>query len=255
MKIASWNINSLRVRLPHVLSWLTSAKPDVLALQEIKMLDGSALIDEFLQLGYTALFNGQKTYNGVAFLSRLPLEDVQFDIPTIIDPQRRIIAATCAGIRIINVYVPNGRRVDSESYHYKLDWLAKLKDFLAEELLRFPKLIILGDFNITPTDEDVHDPEEWRGQILCSELERQALADIMQLGLQDCFRLQPQPEKTFSWWDYRLYAFRRNRGLRIDLILASSALAEQFIHSTIDKTPRTLERPSDHTPVIAEFAT
>ena len=255
MRIATWNINSLNVRLLHVLAWLEQEQPDVLALQEIKLLDGSSLIEEFKAQGYEAIFSGQKSYNGVAFLSRVVGTDVITDIDNLDDPQRRILAATFGDVRVVNLYVPNGRQVSSESYVYKLDWLTKVRDFLQAELLRSPKLVVVGDFNIAPADADVHDPQEWNGQILCSPAERSIYNEILNLGFSDCFRLHPQAEKSFSWWDYRLNGFKRNRGLRIDLILASGILAGLCHATKIDQGPRDWDRPSDHAPVIADFAT
>jgi len=251
LKIATWNVNSLRVRLPHVLDWLKTAKPDILALQETKIPDEEFPIAEINQAGYQVIYNGQRTYNGVAILSRKPGSDIITDPKDIDDAQRRILGMTMDGVRIINLYVPNGESVDSEKYQYKLTWLKKITQFLKQELKAHRKLIVLGDFNITPEDQDVHNPKRWAGQVLCSEPERKALQEIIKLGLQDCFRLHKQPERSFSWWDYRLQSFQRDMGLRIDLILATPDLSCSQCY--IDKVPRSLERPSDHTPVIAEF--
>jgi exodeoxyribonuclease-3 len=254
MKIATWNVNSLNVRLPHVLEWLASASPDVLVLQEIKQLTEKFATEAFAELGYNAVASGQKTYNGVAVISRGEAMDQVTDFPGFEDPQRRILAATIDGVRVVNLYIPNGQSVGSEKYEYKLNWLGALERFLAAELKTHDKLVVLGDFNIAPEDRDVYDAEKWGEDILCSPPERAALASLMELGLADVFRQFDQPEKTFSWWDYRAAGFRRNAGLRIDLILATAALTTACEASYIDREPRTWERPSDHTPVIAEFS-
>ena len=252
-KIATWNVNSLKVRLGQVLDWLATEKPDLLALQETKTVDQNFPTEQIEAAGYRAAFAGQKTYNGVATLSLAPGEEVVTELPGLEDPQRRLLASTIDGVRVLNVYVPNGQEVGSEKYAYKLDWLEKLRGYLAAELSRHPRLVVLGDFNIAPEDRDVHDPEAWRGKILCSDPERAALGALLDLGLRDLFRLFDQEERLFSWWDYRMLGFRRNHGLRIDLILASKHLAEACTACRIDKEPRKLERPSDHTPVLAEF--
>ena len=254
MKIATWNVNSLRVRLPHVLQWLAAAQPDIVAIQETKTVDEQFPLAALQAAGYNAVFAGQKTYNGVAILSKSPCTDVVTDIPTLDDPQRRILAATVAGVRVVNLYVVNGAEVGSDKYAYKLDWLAKVTAWLQQQAVEYPQLVVLGDFNIAPEDRDVHDPLAWQGQILCSEAERTALQAMQSLGLHDTFRLFAQAEKCFSWWDYRAGGFRRNLGLRIDLILASQALADQCQSCVIDREPRTWEKPSDHAPVVAEFA-
>jgi exodeoxyribonuclease-3 len=254
VKAATWNVNSLRVRLPHVLKWLESERPDVLALQETKLKDEEFPADAFERYGYGAAFSGQAAYNGVAILSREPLDAVSLGLGDgYADDQRRVIAATIGGVRLLSVYVPNGQSVDSDKYRYKLEWLAALRALLADELARHPELLIVGDFNIAPDDRDVHNPSAWEGKIMCSPAERDALEAIRALGLHDTFRLFPQPEKAFSWWDYRAGAFRRNQGLRIDLALASGALSQRCTAARIDKEPRGWERPSDHVPVIAEF--
>ena len=253
MKIATWNVNSLRVRLPHLLQWLAANQPDIVALQETKVVDEQFPQAELSAAGYHAVFAGQKTYNGVAILSKSPATKVISDIPTLDDPQRRILAATIQGIRVVNLYVVNGSEVGSEKYAYKLDWLTKVTAWLQIQAATYPQLVVLGDFNIAPADADVHNPKTWQGKILCSEPERDALSRIQALGVADCFRLFEQTDKSFSWWDYRGGGFRRNQGLRIDLILASAALAERCERCVIDKEPRTWEQPSDHTPVIAEF--
>ncbi|HRJ51919.1 MAG TPA: exodeoxyribonuclease III [Candidatus Thiothrix moscowensis] len=253
MKIATWNVNSLRVRLPHVLQWLAAAQPDVLAIQETKTVDEQFPLAEIEAAGYQAVFAGQKTYNGVAILSKSPATEIVTDIPGLDDPQRRILAATIDGIRVVDLYVVNGSEVGSDKYAYKLDWLAKVTAWLQQQAVQYPKLVVLGDFNIAPEDRDVHDPAAWAGQILCSAPERTALQAIQALGLSDVFRQFEQAENSFSWWDYRAAGFRRNLGLRIDLILASQTLADACTSCVIDREPRTWEKPSDHTPVIAEF--
>lgn len=254
MKIATWNVNSLKVRLPQVLDWLAQNRPDVLCLQETKQEDKNFPLAELNAAGYQASFSGQKTYNGVAILSRAPQLNVQAGIPGFADEQKRVLAATVDGVRIVNVYIPNGQSIDSDKYQYKLAWLKALTAWLETELKMYPHLALLGDYNIAPEDRDVHDPQAWAGQVLCSEPERAAFQALTQLGLQDSFRLFDQPEKTFSWWDYRMNAFRRNMGLRIDHILVSQALAATCTAACIDKESRKAERPSDHAPVILELA-
>jgi exodeoxyribonuclease-3 len=229
------------------------ASPDILALQETKLTDDRFPVDELLEAGYHSVYSGQKTYNGVAILSREPATDTVTDIDGLDDPQRRILAATIGGVRIIDLYVVNGSEVGSEKFAYKLHWLEQVTRWIATEMQKFDKVIVLGDFNIAPDDRDVHDPGAWHEKILCSTQEREALTRILDLGLADSFRLFEQEEKTWSWWDYRMNAFRRNMGLRIDLVLASTALAEVCSAAYIDKEPRRQDRPSDHTPAIAEF--
>ena len=253
MKIATWNVNSLKIRLQQVLDWLASESPDVLALQETKTKDEDFPADAFRERGYEVAFSGQPTYNGVALIARAPIGDVVTDIEGFKDPQRRVLAATVGGVRVWNLYVPNGQSVESDKYRYKLDWLAALKAQIAGELGRHERCVLLGDFNVAPEDRDVHDPEAWRGQVLCSEPERAALRGLLDLGLTDVFRNFEQEEKSYSWWDYRQAAFRRNMGLRIDLILANPALATTCTACRIDKAPRKHERPSDHAPVFAAF--
>jgi len=252
-KIASWNVNSLNVRLPHVLAWVDVAQPDVLALQETKLTDDRFPVQELLDEGYNSVFSGQKTYNGVAILSREEALDSVTDIPGLDDPQRHILAVTVGDVRIVNLYVVNGSEVGSEKFEYKLHWLEQVTAWLAREVNEFENVIVLGDFNIVPDDRDVHDPEGWREKILCSTPEREALGKILELGFQDTFRLFEQTERTWSWWDYRMNAFRRKMGLRIDLILASKVMAQRCTASYVDIEPRRQERPSDHAPVIAEF--
>ncbi len=253
MKIASWNVNSMKVRLPHVLEWLAANGPDVLVLQEIKQVTEAFPGEALAEAGYASIANGQKTYNGVAVISRSQAADPVFEFPGFDDPQRRVLAVTIDGARVVNLYIPNGSEIGSDKYDYKLRWLATLRDFLADELSRHEKLVVLGDFNIAPADEDVYDAEKWGNAILCSPKERAALKELTALGLTDVFRTFEQPEKSFSWWDYRAAGFRRNAGLRIDLILASDAMAKCCTASYVDKEPRAWERPSDHAPVVAEF--
>jgi exodeoxyribonuclease-3 len=254
LKIATWNVNSLKVRLPQVLDWLAASEPEILCLQETKLTDENFPREDIEAAGYQVVYSGQKTYNGVAVISRQPARDVITDVPGLDDPQRRILGATIGGIRVLNLYVVNGQEVGSEKYDYKLAWLDKIAAHIRNELRSHEQFIALGDFNITPEDRDVHDPEAWHERILCSTPEREALGEITSLGLVDTFRLFTQEEQSFSWWDYRAAAFRRNMGLRIDLILASQALAKQCTACYIDKEPRRLERPSDHAPVVAEFS-
>lgn len=254
MKIASWNVNSLNVRLPHVEQWCAAATPDIVALQETKLDDGRFPAEAIQALGYQAAWNGQRTYNGVAILSRLPIEDAVIDIAGFEDPQRRFLAATIGDVRIVNLYVVNGQSVGSPKFEYKLRWLDAVTAALAEELRRHPNLVVLGDFNIAPDDRDVHDPEAWHERILCSTPERQALQRILDLGLHDSFRLHNDEPGHYTWWDYRQAAFRRDMGLRIDLVLVSDALRERVQAAGIDREPRTWERPSDHTPAWLELA-
>jgi exodeoxyribonuclease-3 len=254
LRIASWNVNSLNVRLPHVLAWCEAARPDVLALQETKLTDDRFPVDELLASGYHSVYSGQKTYNGVAVLSRAEACDPVTDIPGLDDPQRRILAVTVGDVRIVNLYVVNGIEVGSEKFEYKLHWLDRVTAWLASEMERHENVVVLGDFNIAPDDRDVYDPEAWREKILCSTPEREALSRILDLGLDDTFRLFEQEERTWSWWDYRMNMFRRKLGLRIDLVLASAAMKEQCTASYIDIEPRRQERPSDHAPAIAEFS-
>ncbi|HEY0913812.1 MAG TPA: exodeoxyribonuclease III [Solimonas sp.] len=253
MKIASWNVNSLRVRLPHLLDWLKAAEPDVVGIQETKCVDEQFPFAELEAAGYFAAHNGQKTYNGVALLSRQPLVDVSRDMEGFADEQRRVIAATVGGVRVVNVYVVNGQAVGSEKYEYKLRWLAGLHQYLAAEIQKYPKLAVTGDYNIAPAPEDTHDPAVWEGGILCSEPERAAFRALLDLGLKDSFRLFEHPPATFTWWDYRQAGFRRNLGLRIDHVLLSEPLAAACTGVQVHLEPRRLERPSDHAPVVSEF--
>lgn len=251
MKIATWNVNSLKVRLEQVQNWLQESQVDVLCLQETKTEDVNFPLPELQLAGYQVIFSGQKTYNGVAIISKFAITDAQYGLPNFDDHQKRVIAATVNGVRVICVYIPNGESVESDKYQYKMAWLAALQSWLKDEMLRYPKLALLGDYNIAPADIDVHDPVAWAGKVLCSEPERAAFKNLQQIGLRDAFRLFEQPEKSFSWWDYRMMGFRRNHGLRIDHILISDAV--QCTACNIDKAPRKLERPSDHTPVWADI--
>jgi exodeoxyribonuclease-3 len=234
---------------------LEREQPDLLALQETKIQDDEFPADAFFQYGYSATFSGQAAYNGVAVLSRGQPSAVCVDIGGgYVDEQKRVLGVTFGNLRFWSLYVPNGQRVDSDKYRYKLEWLAALRGLLAEELARHRDVLLVGDFNIAPDDRDVHKPAAWEGKIMCSPPERAALQHLYDLGLRDTFRLFDQPEKVFSWWDYRAGAFRRNQGLRIDLVLASGALSQTCTGCRIDKEPRGWERPSDHVPVVAEFA-
>lgn len=253
MKLATWNVNSLTVRLSQVLDWLAANPVDVLGLQELKMTDDKFPADAFLAAGYHAQWFGQKTYNGVALLSRTPATDVVKNIPGFDDDMARVIAATVDGIRVICAYFPNGQEPGSEKFEYKMNWLQGLRAWIKQELLVHPKLVLMGDYNITFDDADVWDPVGMRDQIHCTEEERYHLRALIALGLHDSLRFFPQPDKSYSWWDYRDFAFRRNRGLRIDHILVSNALKAEVTACAIDKTPRSNERPSDHTPVVVEL--
>ena len=254
MKIASWNVNSLNVRLPHLQRWLDEAKPDVVALQETKQEDHKFPEDALLELGYRSVFCGQKTYNGVAIVSRLPFSGESITaIPGFDDPQKRVLAATVGDVRIVDLYVVNGEAVGSEKFDYKLRWLAAVREWLREEIATHPNLVVLGDFNIAPDDRDVHDPKRWHEKILCSTPEREAYRSLLDLGLHDSFRLFNDEAGHHSWWDYRLAAFQRGWGLRIDLVLVSEALKARCAAAGIDREPRTWERPSDHTPAWVEL--
>jgi exodeoxyribonuclease III len=251
LKIAAWNVNSLKVRLPHLLDWLSEQQPDALCLQETKLEDKNFPVSEIEAAGYCVAFSGQKTYNGVALLAKTPISDVVCGNPFFPDEQKRLIAGTVGDVRIISAYVPNGQAVGSEKYGYKLRWMAALQQWLETELANRSKLAICGDYNIAPDDRDVHDPQRWASDILCSPAERSAFQSLLDLGLKDAFRLFEQPEKTFSWWDYRMLGFQKNHGLRIDHLLLSNALAETCTASGIDRGPRKWDRPSDHAPVWA----
>jgi len=253
MKIATWNINSLGVRLPQVLAWLQATQPDVLGLQELKLSDDKFPLQEFQDAGYHAVFHGQKTYNGVALLSREPLSEVVRNNPRFADEHARIIAGNLGPLRLINGYFPNGQAPGSDKFAYKLRWLEGLRDWVGEELAAHPQLLLMGDFNIAPEDRDVHDPVAWAGQIHCTPEERAHFQQLVALGLHDAFRLFEQPPKLYSWWDYRMLAFRKNQGLRIDHILVSEPLKPRVKACHIDKQPRKNERPSDHAPVMVEI--
>jgi exodeoxyribonuclease-3 len=257
ISIATWNVNSLRVRLPQMTDWLAQSPVDILALQETKSPDADFPLAQIQALGYEAVFSGQKTYNGVAILARKGIAlgtAVVADIPGFTDEQRRVLATDVGPLRVVDLYVPNGQAVGSEKFDYKLRWLAALREWLAAEARAHPQLVVLGDFNIAPEDRDVHDPAAWEGQNLVSEPERTALRELLSAtGLVDVFRNFEQAERSYSWWDYRMGAFRRNNGLRIDLILAHASLSPRCTRCHIDREPRTLERPSDHAPVIATF--
>jgi exodeoxyribonuclease-3 len=254
MKIATWNVNSIRVRMPQVLAWLQQENPDILCLQETKITDGDFPATAFRNAGYQAVYSGQKAYNGVATISRTPAAEITLSMPGIDVVQKRILAVTMGSVRIVNVYVPNGDTVDSDKYAYKLGWLKALTAYLQEELKRYPKLVLLGDFNIAPEERDVHDPKRWEGKVLFSDKERAAFRALIASGLVDVFRCFEQPEKSFTWWDYRLNGFARNWGLRIDHILCSAALVAACRTCRIDVELRRAERPSDHALVMAEFS-
>lgn len=251
MKLASWNVNSLNVRLPHVQGWLREQQPDALCLQELKLEDAKFPLAAIEEAGYHAIFDGQKTYNGVAIVSRKRPEDVSKGMPGFADEQKRVIAATLDGLRVICIYVPNGERVGSDKYQYKLRWLDALAGYIEREIDEYGDVALLGDYNIAPEDRDVHDPQAWEGEVLCSAPERAALQRLFDLGLKDSFRLFEQSPKSFSWWDYRMNGFKRNLGLRIDHILLTGPVAARCESAAIDLGPRKLERPSDHAPVTA----
>ena len=254
MKLATWNVNSLGVRLPQVLDWLATHTPDALCLQETKLTDDKFPHAEFAAAGYAAQWLGQKTYNGVAWLTRTPVTDVVKNIPDFDDPQARVIAVTAGDVRLVGAYVPNGQSTESDKFIYKMRWLAALRGWLTQELARHPKLVLVGDYNIAPEDRDVYDPVAWAGQVLCTPEERAHFRGLLALGLHDAFRLFEQPPKSWSWWDYRNLAFRKNQGLRIDHILVSDSLKARVSGCVIDKLPRKNERPSDHAPVVATLA-
>jgi exodeoxyribonuclease III len=253
-KLATWNVNSLAVRLPQVLDWLAANPVDVLVLQETKLTDDKFPTAEIQAAGYAVQWYGQKTYNGVALLSKAPAIDVQRNILGHDDAQARVIAGTVGELRVIGAYFPNGQAPDSEKFQYKLQWLVALRDWLRAELAAHPRLVLMGDYNIAPEDRDVHDPVAWAGQILCTPEERAHFQGLLGLGLTDAFRLFEQPPKSWSWWDYRMLAFRKNQGLRIDHILVSEALKPRVTACVIDKLPRKNDRPSDHAPVIVTIA-
>lgn len=254
MKLATWNVNSLKVRLPQLLEWLGRDGPDVVCLQETKMEDAVFPAADIRAAGYEVVFSGQRTYNGVAVLAKVPLEGATAGIPGFADEQKRVLAVTCNGVRVVCAYVPNGQSVGSDKYEYKLRWLEAFRQWLGAELVRHPRLAVLGDYNIAPADADVHDPKAWEGQVLVSDAERQAFQGLLALGLKDSFRQFEQPPASFTWWDYRMNAFRRKMGLRIDHILLSDALWPLCRACHIEAPMRALERPSDHAPVVADLA-
>lgn len=253
MKIATWNVNSLAVRLPQLLDWLALHQPDALCLQETKLTDDKFPHAAITAAGYQVHWFGQKTYNGVALISKSVAVDVVRNIPGHDDPQARVIAATVDDVRIVGVYIPNGQSVDSEKFPYKLAWLSALRGWLETELATHPRLALLGDYNIAPEDRDVYDPVTWAGEVLCTPDERAHFKGLLALGLHDAFRLFEQPPKQYSWWDYRMLGFQKNKGLRIDHILVSEALKSGVRSVVIDRLTRKNERPSDHAPVIAEI--
>lgn len=254
MKIATWNVNSLKVRLDHLLEWLARCQPDAVCLQETKTEDSAFPAAAIEAAGYRVAYFGQKTYNGVAILARSNIESVTMGIPGFADEQKRVLSAAVSGVRLVCAYVPNGQSLDSDKYRYKLDWLAAFTEWLRGEVAAHPAIAVLGDYNIAPADEDVHDPVAWAGQVLVSPAEREAFDKLRAVGFKDSFRLFPQPERSFTWWDYRMNAFRRKMGLRIDHILLSDALAARCTSCMVDVAMRALERPSDHAPVVAELA-
>ena len=253
MKLVTWNINSIRARTEKLLTWIGNEQPDVLCLQETKLEDAKFPGAALREAGYQTLFSGQRTYNGVAILSKAPVEDPLKGIPGFEDDQQRVISATISGVRVVCVYVPNGESMESPKFQYKIKWLAALRTWLTAELKRFPLLAVAGDYNIAPEPRDVHDPDLWAAKIHFTPPEREALHALFGIGLIDSFRLFDQPERSYTWWDYRMMAFRRKMGLRIDHILLSPALAPLCTSCAIDIAPRKLERPSDHAPVLAEL--
>ena len=257
MKIATWNVNSLNVRLPHVISWLTENQPDVLCLQETKQVNEKFEHDAFSAIGYHSYHNGQKTYNGVAIISKKELNNINFNLPNFEDPQKRIISGILTNnnesIYIVSAYIPNGQAVDSDKFIYKMNWLNKFSEWVEKLTKKYDEIILTGDFNIAPEDNDCHDPDAWIGQNLVSPSERKAFKNILKIGFHDSYRKINPDLKEYSWWDYRMAGFRRNLGMRIDHILVSTKMVPNITHSYIDKKPRKLERPSDHTPVVTEI--
>ena len=249
MKLATWNVNSLAVRLPQLLEWLATHQPDAMVLQETKLTDDKFPHEPIEGAGYAVQWFGQKTYNGVALLSKTAATDVVRNIPGFADTSARVITATIEDLRVVGAYFPNGQAPGTDKFEYKMQWLRALRDWLRDELATHPKLVLLGDFNIAPEDRDVHDPVAWAGQIHCTDEERGHFRHLLSLGLVDAFRLFEQAPKSWSWWDYRNLAFRRNQGLRIDIVLVSEALKAAVRECAIDKAPRKAERPSDHAPV------
>ena len=257
MKIATWNVNSLNVRLPHVISWLTENQPDVLCLQETKQVNEKFEHDAFSAIGYHSYHNGQKTYNGVAIISKKELNNINFNLPNFEDPQKRIISGILTNnnesVYIVSAYIPNGQAVDSDKFIYKMNWLNKFSEWVEKLTKKYDEIILTGDFNIAPEDSDCHDPDAWIGQNLVSPSERKAFKNILKIGFHDSYRKINPDLKEYSWWDYRMAGFRRNLGMRIDHILVSTKMVPNITHSYIDKKPRKLERPSDHTPVVTEI--
>jgi exodeoxyribonuclease-3 len=253
MKLATWNVNSIKIRLPQLVDWLAHEQPDVVCLQETKVDDDNFPVLEMEAAGYRSSYSGQKAYNGVALLTRVPVVDVVHGIGGYDDEQKRVLSATVDGTRVICAYVPNGQSVDSDKYRYKLAWLDAFQRSLAHELKAHPRLAVLGDFNVAPEERDVHDPRLWEGRVLFSKPERTAFRALLDTGMKDSFRLFEQPERSYSWWDYRMNAFKRNLGLRIDHVLLSHELAKDAVGSRIVRHVRELERPSDHAPVITEI--
>lgn len=253
MKLATWNVNSLTVRLPQLLDWLQAEQPDIVALQETKLVDARFPHQALGEAGWRSVCFGQPTYNGVALLSRREATAVVRNVPGFDDPSARVIAATIDGLRVVGAYFPNGQAPDSDKFVYKMRWLDALAAWLRSELAQHPELVLLGDFNIAPEDRDVFDPEGLRGTIHCTDAERAHFRALLDLGLVDAFRQFEQPPKTWSWWDYRNLAFRRNQGLRIDHVLVGRALLPALRGCRVDKTPRRNERPSDHAPVLVEL--
>lgn len=249
MKITTWNVNSINVRLPHLTQLLQETAPDVLGLQELKSVTEKFPTAEISALGYHSAVNGQPTYNGVALIAKSPITDVILDIPGFEDVEKRVITGTIDGVRVINAYVPNGQSPDSDKYQYKLSWLKHFKAFIAAQLALYPELVVIGDFNIAPTDNDVHNPESWQGKILCTDAERAAFFEILALGLIDSLRIEAQPRNLFTWWDYRQGGFEKNNGIRIDHLLLSTIVSRRFVSSVVHLNIRALERPSDHAPV------
>lgn len=253
MRLATWNVNSLAVRLPQLLDWLAANAPDAIVLQETKLADDKFPSAQLAGAGYRAEWFGQKTYNGVALLSREPAADVHRNIFGFEDEQARVISGTVGGVRVVGAYMPNGQEPGSEKFAYKLRWLSALRAWLEDQLVHHPRLVLMGDYNIAPADADVHDPASWAGKIMCTAEERAHFDGFLALGLHDAFRLFEQPPKSYTWWDYRMLAFRRNHGLRIDHVLVSDALKPSVTACSIDRAPRKNERPSDHAPVIVDL--
>ena len=249
MKITTWNVNSINVRLPHLVDLLEKEEPSVIGLQELKCTNSKFPLKEIETLGYCVVMNGQPTYNGVALLSKAEIEDVVYDIPGFEDDEKRVIAGTVQGVRIINAYVPNGQSPDSDKYQYKLEWLDAFTAYVKATLEAYPEVIIIGDYNIAPNDDDVHDPKTWHGKILCTDKEREAFSKLLALGLLDGLRIEAQPKGLFTWWDYRQGGFEKNSGIRIDHLLLSRVLSRRFLASAVHLNYRAMERPSDHAPV------